>query len=534
MSITIAVSGAAAEAVRRHLGTLVADEVASGITALNPTLWGQDAEAESAIRLGWTESVAISRPLVTEIVALRDELRAAGVSHIALAGMGGSSLAPEVITRTMGVELTVLDSTDPGQVLAALNDRLSETAIVVSSKSGSTVETASQRRVFEKAFTDAGIDPVTRVIVVTDPGSPLDVSARAAGYRVFNADPNVGGRYSALTAFGLVPSGLAGVDIAQLLDEAEAISLPLAVDNQENPGLILGAAIAGTSPLRDKLGLLADGTHIVGLPDWVEQLIAESTGKLGTGLLPVVLEDGAAEITAGLDDFLLVRLVDEAGHELFPGGDANEVRVSGTLGAQFLVWEYATVVAGRLLGINPFDQPDVESAKIATRGLLDARPEPAPAAFVSDGIEVRGTPEVIGAASDLQSAIDVLIEEVPEDGYISIQAYVDRLALPQLAELRAILAARSGRPVTFGWGPRFLHSTGQFHKGGPAVGAFLQILATPAEDLAIPESPFTFGELIQAQASGDASVLAAHGRPVLTLTLTDAAANVSTLFDAAR
>ena len=147
---------------------------------------------------------------------------------------------------------------------------------------------------------------------------------------------------------------------------------------------------------------------------------------------------------------------------------------------------------------------------------------------------MRGTAEVIGAASDLQSAIDVLVEEVPEDGYISIQAYVDRLALPQLAELRAILAARSGRPVTFGWGPRFLHSTGQFHKGGPAVGAFLQILATPAEDLAIPESPFSFGELIQAQASGDASVLAEHGRPVLTLTLTAAAANVGTLFDAAR
>ncbi|SDS69593.1 glucose-6-phosphate isomerase [Microterricola viridarii] len=529
----VAVGGAAAEAVRRHLPALVADEVASAITAQNPSLWGPDAESESAVRLGWTESVAISRPLVPEILALREELHAAGVRHIALAGMGGSSLAPEVITRTMGVELTVLDSTDPGQVLAALNDRLAETAIVVSSKSGSTVETASQRRVFEKAFTDAGINPTERVIVVTDPGSPLDVSARAAGYRVFNADPNVGGRYSALTAFGLVPSGLAGVDIAELLDEADAISLPLAVDNETNPGLLLGAAIAGTQPLRNKLGLLADGTHIVGLPDWVEQLIAESTGKLGTGLLPVVLEEGAPELAGGLDDFLLVRLVDEAGDALFLDGDADEVRVSGTLGAQFLVWEYATVVAGRLLGINPFDQPDVESAKIATRGLLDARPEPAPAAFVSEGIEVRGTPEVIGAASDLQSAIDVLVEEVPEDGYISIQAYVDRLALPQLAELRAILAERSGRPVTFGWGPRFLHSTGQFHKGGPAVGAFLQILATPAEDLDIPESPFSFGELIQAQASGDASVLAAHGRPVLTLTLTDAAANVSTLFDAA-
>jgi glucose-6-phosphate isomerase len=197
-----------------------------------------------------------------------------------------------------------------------------------------------------------------------------------------------------------------------------------------------------------------------------------------------------------------------------------------------LVWEYATVVAGRILGINPFDQPDVESAKIAARGLLDARPEPAPAAFVADGIEVRGTPEVIGASSDLVSAIDVLLEELPANGYLSVQAYVDRVAHPELAGLRDAIAARSGRPVTFGWGPRFLHSTGQFHKGGPAVGVFLQITEVAADDLEIPERPFTFGQLIAAQASGDASVLAEHGRPVLTLTLTDAAANIATLFDA--
>ncbi|MFC6355499.1 glucose-6-phosphate isomerase [Luethyella okanaganae] len=534
MSIRVSVSGVASDAIRSTVPALVSDLVASGITALDPALWGQEAEAEASVRLGWTESIAISRPLVEEIVALRTQLHAEGVTHIALAGMGGSSLAPEVITRTSGVELTVLDSTDPGQVLAALGDRLEHTALVVSSKSGSTIETDSQRRVYERAFRAAGIDPAARIIVVTDPGSPLDVSAREAGYRVFNADPNVGGRYSALTAFGLVPSGLAGVDIAELLDEAETISLSLAIDTPDNPGLVLGAAIAGTTPLRDKLGILADGTHIVGFGDWVEQLIAESTGKLGTGLLPIVLDSDSPELDEDLADFQLVRLVNDAGEHLYREHEsANEIRVSGTLGAQFLVWEYATAVAGRILGINPFDQPDVESAKIAARGLLDARPEPAPAAFVSQGIEVRGTPEVIGAASDLRSAIDVLLEELPADGYISIQAYVDRLALPRLSALRDVLAKRSGRPVTFGWGPRFLHSTGQFHKGGPAVGAFLQITAVPSEDLDIPDRPFTFGELIQAQASGDASVLAEHGRPVLTLNLTDPTANVTTLFEAA-
>ncbi|MBC7443350.1 MAG: glucose-6-phosphate isomerase [Ramlibacter sp.] len=535
MSFRISVSGAAADAVRATVPTLVADLVASGITALDPALWGPDAEAEAAKRLGWTESVADSRPLIPEILALRDSLRAAGVTRIALAGMGGSSLAPEVITSTAGVPLTVLDSTDPGQVLAALGDHLAETALVVSSKSGSTAETDSQRRVFERAFREAGIDPVDRIIIVTDPGSPLDTDARQVGYHVFNADPTVGGRFSVLTAFGLVPSGLAGVDIAELLDEAEAISLSLAVDSPENPGLILGAAIAATSPRRDKLALVADGTHMVGFPDWAEQLIAESTGKQGTGILPVVLGLDAPELTENLPDVQILRLVDDAGLHLFADHDGpGEIRVSGTLGAQFLVWEYATVVAGRLLGINPFDQPDVEAAKVATRGLLEARPEPTPAAFISDGIEIRGTAHVIGAASDLASSIDALIEELGPDGFISVQAYVNRLELPHLVEIRTLLAALSKRPVTFGWGPRFLHSTGQLHKGGQPAGVFLQILTTPEVDLDIPERPFTFGELIQAQASGDASVLAAHGRPVLTLTLTQPQKNITTLFDALR
>lgn len=529
MSFRISVSGPAADAVRRTVPQLVADRVASRITALDATLWGPEAEAESSKRLGWTQAVAISRPLLPEIAALRDELRAAGVDHIVLAGMGGSSLAPEVITRTAGAELTVLDSTEPGQVRAALADRIGRSALVVSSKSGSTVETDSQRRAYEQAFRDAGIDPATRIVVVTDPGSPLDESARAAGYRVFNADATVGGRYSALTAFGLVPSGLAGVDLDELLAETQAIELGLAVDAEENPGLILGAAIAATEPRRDKLAIVADGTHIVGFADWAEQLIAESTGKGGTGILPVVLGPDAPELRDVASDVQVVRLVDDAGTDVFVDDTDGEIRVSGTLGAQLLVWEYATAVAGRLLGINPFDQPDVESAKIAARGLLDARPEPAPAAFVTDGIEVRGTPDVIGAASDLASAIEVLLEELPADGYLSVQAYVDRVEHPEVEQLRDLLAARSGRPVTFGWGPRFLHSTGQYHKGGPAHGVFLQLLQRPVEDLAIPERPFTFGELIAAQASGDASVLAEHGRPVLTLTLTDPSRDVQAL-----
>ena len=530
MSVKIAVSGAAAEAVDRIVPQLVSDLVASRMTGGDETLWGPDAEAEAAQRLGWVEAVSVARPMVADIYELRDKLRESGVNHIVLGGMGGSSLAPEVITRTYGVELTVLDSTDPGQVLSALEDRLATSAIVISSKSGSTLETDSQKRIYEKYFSDAGIDPLERIIIVTDPGSPLDVTARATGYRVFNADPTVGGRYSALTAFGLVPSGLAGVDLEELLDEAEAVMVDLAVDNTANPGLVLGAAIAGTLPLKDKLGIVPDGTHIRGFGDWAEQLVAESTGKLGTGILPVVLDVDSPELRENLPDLQIVRLVGDWDdtREVEDG----EIEVAGSLGGQLLVWEYATAVAGRILGINPFDQPDVESAKIAARALVDHPTKPADPAFVVGDIEVRGTQDVVAEASDLAGVISSLLSYLTDDGYVSIQAYVDRVAHPGLSTLRDAVAARAKRPVTFGWGPRFLHSTGQFHKGGPAVGVFLQITTIEDEDLQIPDRPFTFGQLIRAQASGDASVLAEHGRPVLTLTLRNPSASIPVVVDA--
>ena len=371
MTLKVVVAGTAAAAVANHIDTLVADKVASRIAAKDFTLWGKDAEAESSIRLGWVTSATDSAPLVESILSLKKEFNDKGVNRFVLCGMGGSSLAPEVITHTAGVELVVLDSTDADQVGAALAGDLSKTAIVVSSKSGSTVETDSQKRIFEKAFTDAGIDKTDRIVIVTDPGSPMEAAAKADGYRVFNADPTVGGRYSALTAFGIVPSGLAGADIAQLLKDAQDVAELLATDSVDNPALVLGAALActpGEMGFRDKIGVVADGTPIVGFGDWAEQLIAESTGKIGKGILPVVLDPQSQELHSGLADLLAVRVVADA---TTVGGD--EVAVSGPLGAQFLLWEYATVIASRLIGINPFDQPDVESAKIAARGMLEQR-----------------------------------------------------------------------------------------------------------------------------------------------------------------
>ena len=545
-SLLVTAVGAAADAVEQHLPSLVQESFASRLFAQDATLWGPGAQDEASIRLSWVGLARGSRPLVGEVEALREQLRERGVSRVVLCGMGGSSLAPEVICATAGVPLVVLDSSDPDMVRAVLEQDLPSTAVVVSSKSGSTLETDSQRRAFVQAFTDAGIDPTERVVIVTDPGSPLDEQSRADGYRVVNADPHVGGRYSALTAFGLVPSGLAGVDVGALLDEAEEVADLLAEDDEANPGLRLGAALGGTEPLRDKLLFTDAGSGIVGLADWAEQLIAESTGKEGTGVLPVVTPQGTDPL-AGLADPSDCTVVVLAGEE--DGGDdeapsgldtgavsaaaGSEVTVSGSLGAQLLLWEVATAVAGRLLGINPFDQPDVESAKDAARKIMAAGAGSAddPVA-VESAVEIRtlGGSWLPEGTATLEGAVDALLQQLdPQRGYLAVMAYLDRLAHADLADVQTDLFARTGRPVTFGWGPRFLHSTGQYHKGGPAQGVYLQVTATPEQDLAVPGKDFTFGEFIAAQAAGDASVLADQDRPVLRLHLTDLTAGLSQL-----
>ncbi|HMM94458.1 glucose-6-phosphate isomerase [Phycicoccus sp.] len=519
-TLDVSATGAAAEAVATHVPTLVADRVASRLFAQDHTLWGEAAEDEASKRLSWTGLPRSSRPLVGEVAALRAVLQEVGYDRVVLCGMGGSSLAPEVICATAEVPIVVLDSSDPDVVRGALTD-LGRTVVVVSSKSGSTVETDSQRRAFEQAFRDAGLDPTSRMVVVTDPGSPLDQQARGDGYRVVNADPAVGGRYSALTAFGLVPSGLAGADIEALLDDAETVADLLAADDEANPALRLGAAMAGTEPLRDKLVLVDAGTENVGFPAWAEQLIAESTGKEGTGLLPVVAVGSVP--TDPWPDATVVRLVaTDADDDTTEG--ASLVTVAGPLGAQMLLWEAATAVAGRLLGINPFDQPDVESAKAAARDLLGKGIGSGDAPAFTDGaVEVRtlGGDWLTGTRT-LDTALDDLLAQLdPERGYVAVMAYLDREADADLENVAHDLAARTGRPVTFGWGPRFLHSTGQYHKGGPATGVYLQVTTAPAEDLAVPGRDFTFGQFIAAQAAGDAQVLAEHGRPVLRLHLAD-------------
>ncbi|MFF4776131.1 glucose-6-phosphate isomerase [Microtetraspora fusca] len=527
------------ESVRALREKLVAEGVPAALAAGDPGLWGAEARAEAAVRLGWLKLPLTSRELLPEITKLVEKARAEGLDHVVLAGMGGSSLAPEVICATEDVPLTVLDTTDPGQVRRALTDRLERTLLVVASKSGGTIETDSHRRIYEKAFRDAGIDPADRIVVVTDPGSPLEQTAIEAGYQIVLADPNVGGRYSALSAFGLVPSALAGADVARLLDDAAEVA-PLLSRDDGNPGLDLGVllgaeALAG----RDKMVLRDSMTDINGLPDWIEQLIAESTGKSGKGILPVV----GAEAAEAEDQFLV-----NIGQD---GGTS----VDGPLGAQFLVWEYATAIAGRLLGIDPFNQPNVaESKENTTRILSEAGDGPLPTGtpLLTDGpVEVYG--DVPGDPKNLADVLTWLLRAIPERGYLAIMAYLDREAafdaarvgdasFEELTEawaaadpatLRALLDYRTDHAVTFGWGPRFLHSTGQFHKGGPEAGVFLQITGAVTEDVEVPGKPYTLGRLQLAQALGDLGALASRGRPAVRLHLTDRVAGVKHLLSVA-
>jgi len=525
-------STALTEAAGQAVDKLTADGVPAAVSAKDPQLWGADAAAEAAMRLGWLDAPYVSRALLGPLAALAGQVYQDGIEHIVLSGMGGSSMAPEVISRSFQVPLTLLDTTDPHAAARALADRLDRTLIVVSSKSGSTIETDSHRRIYEHAFAGLGLSPgqvARRIVVVTDPGSPLEGLARQLGYQLMLADPTVGGRYSALTAFGLVPAGLAGADVARLLDEADAVRPALAADTG-NPGLTLGAALGGYALAGHDKAVLADcGSGLAGFGDWAEQLIAESTGKHGRGILPVVVGgENAPGFSPGPDIHLL-----GLGR---PAGPVD-TSVTGPLGAQFLVWEYAVAVAGRLLGINPFDQPNVAESKENTARLLaESGDGPLPTgepAFTEGVVDVYAEPSLVAGSGGLAGVLDRLLLALPDRGYLAIMAYLDRGGDGIAASLRDTLAARTTHPVTFGWGPRFLHSTGQYHKGGPQNGVFLQVTGAVTRDVPVPGRPFSLGRLQLAQALGDLRALGQRGRPAVRLHLRDRAEGLRQLLAAA-
>ena len=474
-------------AVRDRLERARAEDVLARIERHDGTLWAPEGTPELTDRLGWLDIADRMAEQLGDLDAFVAEVRDAGLTDAVLLGMGGSSLAPEVFWKSFGprdgyLRLHVLDSTDPDQIEAVIDAvDLERTLFVVSSKSGGTIETLSQFKLFHSMQPDG-----SHFVAVTDPGSQLESIARDNGFRrIFAGDPEIGGRYSALSNFGLVPAALIGADVAGVLDSARG------ADREEGLelGCIMGElALAG----RDKLTFAVhDPLRSFGL--WVEQLIAESTGKQGKGILPVADEPLAAPDHYGAD-----RVFAHIGHsgglpELREAGQpvlGIEASAPADLGRLFFIWELATAVAGWVLEINPFDQPNVQEAKDATKRVLDG-----------------GPPEL--DPGDL----DALLDGIAPPRYVAIMGY-----LPYSDETDAAVARYRERLVrehhvatTFGYGPRFLHSTGQLHKGGPNTGAFIQIVHEPGTDFEVPGEPFTFATLFRAQADGDLQTLRAHG-----------------------
>jgi glucose-6-phosphate isomerase len=449
------------------VSTLTATEIVERIWSRDATLWTGSDEAEW---LGWLDEPV---RMLERVDSLLEFAATADYDQAVLLGMGGSSLAPEVLVRSFEIDVFhVLDTTHPAAIrrLADSLD-LGRTLFVASSKSGGTIETRSHLDFFWEL---TGGD-WTRFVAVTDPGSALQSLARERSFLdVFEGEPAIGGRYSALSVFGMLPAALMGVDVRRLLERAEEMREACRFA-EGNPGLQLGLALGqGWREGRDKLALSsAPG----GFDLWVQQLLAESTGKEGKGLVPVEGDGPDVQIQD-------VRL--EAPYEL---------------GQEFFRWEFATAVAGSILGINPFNQPDVQAAKDKTNAVLERGTEPA--------LEAKGS-------------LDELLEGAGEGDYVAVCAFIDPAREAELGPLLERVRA-TGRPLMRGLGPRYLHSTGQLHKGGPDTGRFVQVVDDPGEELPIPGRPYGFRRLIAAQAEGDFEALRERGRRIVRIRLEDVA-----------
>ena len=499
--------------------------------AKDPTLWFSEPVPEIKDRLGWLILPEIMHEKLEDLDKFAQEVKEEGIIHLVLLGMGGSSLAPEVFQKTFGYKkdypgLFVLDSTHP-EAVRSMQDKidLRKTLFLVSSKSGTTLETLSLFRHFWNEMSQVYDHPGRYFVAITDPGTPLMNLAQERSFRqVFEAPPDVGGRYSALSVFGLVPAALIGLDTHKLLDRAwialenNAFCLP----EDEASGLILGAALGELSETRDKLTFLTSSS-LSSFPDWIEQLIAESTGKDGKGLIPVANEPKAT-IHAYDKDRIFVglnlegdqdRKLEERLKDLEAAGHPT-IRITleekADLGQEIFRWEIAVAATGAIIGIHPFNQPDVQLAKEFTQKMME-----------KDEAEKQNNKEVetfsVEEPEGLADALKKWILKAKPGDYIALQAYLNPQKEVTLAlqKVRNELLNRTRLATTLGYGPRFLHSTGQLHKGGPNNGLFLQLVDEPEFDLPVPETDFSFGKLINAQSMGDYQALKQRGRRVLRI-----------------
>lgn len=533
------------EAVRGRLEEVDRDQVPARLWRRDPSLWTRDPQERTTVLhgLGWLHVAEKMEENLDALLRFAAEVRAAGLRHVVHMGMGGSSLAPLVIARTFtpgpdGLPLTVLDTTDPATILS-IHRRvpLAETLFIVASKSGTTAEPVAFGEYFYAAVRAAAGDRAGgQFVAITDPGTPLAAEAHRRGYRrVFENFPDIGGRYSALSYFGLVPAVLAGVDVFGLLDRAQRMAQACAscVPAPHNPGVALGAMLGELARRgRDKVTLLVtDPIAALGL--WLEQLLAESTGKQGTGLLPVADEPVGDPAVYGRDRVFVVITLSGAPDPTLKG-TARELAAAGhpvvtlalrdplDLGQEFFRWEVATAVAGSILGINAFDQPNVQESKANTDRLLEAvregrgLPEPDPT-LVEGPLRVYTD----GDERSLVEALARFIARARPGDYVALQAYLPETPPlhAALQEIRRTLRDGTRLATTLGYGPRYLHSTGQYHKGGPNTGLFLQITGDDGEDAAIPGSSYTFGVFKRAQALGDLEALRRHGRRIMRVHL---------------
>ncbi|MBN2437987.1 MAG: glucose-6-phosphate isomerase [Deltaproteobacteria bacterium] len=534
----------AAEAEARK--ALETGRILERIRRKDHTVWKPQPE-EIANRLGWLDSPQVMQGRLSEITAAVDEIRADGFNFALLLGMGGSSLAPEVFRKVFGaaggfLDLAVLDSTDPGAVLA-FTERLDpgRTLFVVSTKSGGTVETFSFMKYFYNRLAEKfGSEKAGKhFLAITDPGSTLaDIARERRFRRAFLNDPEIGGRYSALSCFGLVPAALIGMDVKLLLDRAAAAAAEeFAGTGERMHGAVLGALLGEFAARgRDKLTFVFS-PPLAAFGDWVEQLLAESTGKEGKGILPVVGEEiGPPSVYGGDRLFCSIRIDgDAAGEEQLKalaeaGHPVMDIRLADPfdLGGQCFLWEMATAVAGWRLAINPFDQPDVEAAKVLARKMIAEYREtgsmpPETPSLEGSGLSVYG----VVAAEKPEDALTAFLAQAKPGAYAALQAYLTPSPGTDEALKRLRMRIRNRFPLvaTVGYGPRFLHSTGQLHKGDAGCGLFIQLTADDPRDAPIPdelgrpESALTFGVLKQAQVFGDRQALINAGRSAIRIHL---------------
>jgi len=537
-------------AYREELNRLTRDGAIEKIWAKQPEVWKSDAAHAKVIRnrLGWLEVMAPMRGDVEALHAFASDARKAGFADVVLLGMGGSSLAPEVFSLTFprpaGSRFFVLDSTDPASVLAAERAvDLRRTLFIVASKSGKTVETLSQFHYFRSRLEAAGVSRAgANFIAITDAGSYLDQLASENNFRhTFRNPADIGGRYSALSYFGLVPAALCGVSIAAVLDSALEMSQACGstAPAENNSALELGALLgAAAREGADKVLLLATAS-LAPLGNWIEQLVAESTGKEGKGIIPVAGEvPGPAEVFGEESVIVILSLAGEeraALHEVAAAAAAHGIPVVNIqlgereqLGGEFFKWELATAVAGVVLQVNPFDEPNVQEAKDLTARVLDefqrtgAMPLGRPHSS-HDGVELFIGEVFAGrlAAPQAAESLRHFLAGRRGSDYLALLAFLDRSPANEqrLQQICVLLRDHLKMPVLLGFGPRYLHSIGQLYKGGPASGMFVEITVADSEDVPVPGAAYTFGQLKLAQALGDLQALERHGKPAIRLHL---------------